>query len=495
MRLRRTACAVSLALLAGCGTTVSSAPVNNLPLGSGEAPLSAPSGSLPDKAGQVAGSAVATKPTPSGEAQPGSSPGLATTTGSNAGGGRAASAVTNHRPIEVGLLYNDFTAAARQTGVAEKEIADPSRAFHALVRAINAGGGLDGRRIIPVYYRIDGLTRDYSTSAQAACAAFTQDHHVEAVVSINFTWDNLSNCLAQAGVAQFDGAPWTGHSEAELARYPAVYWSGAAAIDRYARMVLSESVRTKWVTTHNKVGVLEDGCSGSTSTYDHVVQPLASSLKIPIEGVVAFDCVNGASDIGKIESGLQSAAFKFRADGIDRVMYLTDIEGLANTYFAQNAHSQQWHPGYMVSSVGILQLQASQIPADQLPNMHGVGWVPILDVTHPAPTTQSQRCLALDRKGGDAAPASQDQTAWLLLTCDPLFLLEAALGADGGIGGLAALSEGVRRLGTSYVAVGALGGATDFGNGRHDGVAEARAFGYNAHCACFRPLAAPVPVR
>jgi hypothetical protein len=477
--------ALLTALTVGCGSTVQA---GSTPTGDGLAAttgsgLSAPS-VAPDGTSPVVGSAVA----------PGTSGAQAT--GSGAGGALAREATTSTTqqaagptartgPILIGFLYNDFTAAARAAGLSTTDFPDPLADFKALVAAVNKRGGLAGRQIRPLYYRIDGLTSDYSTSAQAACADFTEDHHVEAVVSVNFTWDNLSTCLTKAGVPQLDGAPWTMHTNSELTQYPGLFWAGSMATDRYARAVIEQSISAGHLSSKNKLGVVADGCPSSAWTYDHVVGPLLKARGIAVDHIVAFKCVNGAGDVDEIEAGIHSAILKMRTDGVDRVTYLTMVEGVANTQLAMGADNQHWYPGYLLSSVGILQLQASQIPQSQLVNTRGVGWVPVLDVSKPPQTPMTRECLALNRAGGGETPTNVGMLGYLYLACDPLLLLRAALVATHGVGGISSVRPALEAMGSGYASVGSLGGQTSFATGRHDGAADAAPFSYKSGCSCF----------
>jgi hypothetical protein len=484
-RPRVAVAALLAALTVGCGSTVQ---VGSTPTGDGlaaatgsglPAPSVAPGGTSP-----IGGSA--TLPRAAGAQGAGSDVGGALAPGATSSTTQQTAGQTARTgPILIGFLYNDFTAAARAAGLSTTDFPDPLADFKALVASVNKQGGLAGREIRPLYYRIDGLTSDYSTSAQAACADFTQDHHVEAVVSVNFTWDNLSTCLTKAGVPQLDGAPWTMHTSSELRQYPGLFWAGSMATDRYTRAVIEQSISAGYLSSKNKLGIVADGCPSSGWTYDHVVAPLLKARGVAVDHIVAFNCVNGAGDVDQIEAGIHSAILKMRTDGVDRVTYLTMVEGVANTQFAMGADNQHWYPGYLLSSVGILQLQASQIPQSQLVNTRGVGWVPVLDVTKPPQTPRTRECLALNRAGGGEPPTNVGMLGYLYLACDPLLLLRAALVATHGVGGLSSIRAALESMGSGYASVGSLGSQTSFAAGRHDGAADAAPFSYKSGCSCF----------
>lgn len=74
--------------------------------------------------------------------------------------------------------------------------------FKGLVRYYNRRGGLGGRQTAPVIYNADASNSSYEADASAACATFTQDNHVAAVISAtgDFWSDNYTSCLTKARV-------------------------------------------------------------------------------------------------------------------------------------------------------------------------------------------------------------------------------------------------------------------------------------------------------
>src|SRR5205085_6057198 len=54
----------------------------------------------------------------------------------------------------------------------------------AMIKDVNAKGGVLGRKLVPVYATYDPAdTRPYSQQSQATCASFNEDHHVFAHVA------------------------------------------------------------------------------------------------------------------------------------------------------------------------------------------------------------------------------------------------------------------------------------------------------------------------
>jgi hypothetical protein len=263
------------------------------------------------------------------------------------------------------------------------------------------------------------------------------------------------------------------------------------ATDRYTASVIDGSLRSGWLTTRHRLGVLADDCPGSDRTYAHVIKPRADAHHIAVDRVVAFSCYSGSSDLGNITAGIQNAALKFAAAGVNRVMYLTNIENAVNPLFAAAAESQQYRPGYMLSSLALITWQ-DQIPPNQIVNMHGVGWMPSMDVEAPPATAATRTCRALAKAGGAPPPAEKsNEVSILYITCDPLLLLQKVLVESGGADRLTELRSAAERLGSSYSSVSALAGQTLLGASRHDGAEYVADLSYKSQCSCFSYDTAP----
>jgi hypothetical protein len=190
MRPSRIRMWVALCTLCGvtaCGSTVGMTASGEAAQGATTAHSTADLG-VDGPAGQAArpsGSAVLSRPGAGSSRAPASASN--STTKASPGTGPVARTI-NRGPITIGFVYADFTKLARQLGQSGETSSNPFTTFPGLVRAINARGGLAGRTIRPVYYRVDGAAASFDTEAEAACAALTQDRHVDVVVSANYTW-------------------------------------------------------------------------------------------------------------------------------------------------------------------------------------------------------------------------------------------------------------------------------------------------------------------
>lgn len=416
--------------------------------------------------------------------------------GSGFGGSGSASGTVGasgrSKTISVGFLGADYTKLVASVG--GTAAGDPQATNKALVKALNARGGLAGRQIAPIYYTIDGTQADYSSQEQAACATFTQDHHVEAVVGGGGD-STLYACLLKAGVPILEGGPSEALDETEWRNYPNVFNPPGLAVDRQAAAFLQQSLQTGWLTAKNKLGVIHAGCPWGQRSYDRVVVPAMRGHGIAVEDHSLGCPADGAGSLGPSSSEVQSAVLQFRGDGVDRVMILAgNLDAASYVLITKNADSQHWYPGYIIGSNAVAEAWVADgvVSTDQAANTREIGWVPVVDVGNPALTAQARACDALVESGGGAKASPPGAYG---LGCDAMLTLRAALVANGGVGGLSALRPAIEGLGTAYVGAAGINGATRFAPDRHDGARLVAMSAFQAGCKCFHYMtkAATIP--
>jgi ABC-type branched-subunit amino acid transport system substrate-binding protein len=84
--------------------------------------------------------------------------------------------------IKIGITYPDLESVRQYVNIDQ---GDYEAAYNALIDKINNAGGIQGRKIVPVYGKIDLIS---PTAAQETCVKLTQDESVFAVVG-NFNAD------------------------------------------------------------------------------------------------------------------------------------------------------------------------------------------------------------------------------------------------------------------------------------------------------------------
>jgi ABC-type branched-subunit amino acid transport system substrate-binding protein len=476
MRTReRLVVAVAMALtLAACGTTLHDPVQVTGPLGDERA------ADVPD-GGELG---LSTDPGPPG-IDPGSS--AAGGTGS-AGGGATGAAVAgaagqmNSDPIAVGFVVTE-TGNAGALGIATGQTFSHRQAVEALVRSVNAEGGLAGRKIQPVIDGTDTASVSWEADYASACAAFTQDNQVEAVLGYTFAFiPSFESCLNSAGVTHLTNAYNIG-DDASFSQYPHLFSLSNPTLDRVYATLLTGSARYGRVTAASKIGVVMTECAVDVRAWNGAGVPTAKRLGLNVSNIERISCPTGSASVGTVITQLQNAVLKFRSAGVDTVI----VEGPPMLIFSAAAESQGWHPKYLASTLTGGAALPGNMPEAQVVNVNGIGWFSAIDVAgsrQPTRTPSQERCIGLLRSGG-LSPSGYNDLVTAYTTCDALFLYEAALKATRGNSDAAAITSAIEAMGDSYQSASALDGRVRLQRGRHDVTIVARPWAWDAGCTCF----------
>lgn len=393
--------------------------------------------------------------------------------------------------MQIGLLVT-ATSNAKAFGVSTGATASEQDVDDALIKGLNAQGGLAGRKITPIYAKTDTGSSNPENDFAAACARFTQDNHVEAVLGYNFTYYNsFESCLAKRGVPHLS----TGFNVAdpvELAKVPLLRALDVPTIDRRGLLKIDNGFADKVLTTSSKLGIITDNCPGTARSLNKVVLPQLKARRLSEPRVVTISCT---TDAAAASSALSNAVLQFRSSNVDQVVFHSVSEGPPLLLFATSAESQGYRPGYLMTSLGNLDLLSGLLPASQLKNVNAYGWLPTQDVppSRYGPRNASQkRCLALLKTGGVAPTAGQDYY-YAYNVCEAFFLYERALAGTGGSTSGRAVVDAVSSLGTGFESLTNDGGSL-FSRDRPDAPRAARRATFSTDCRCFSYSGAARPI-
>jgi hypothetical protein len=487
----RWALAPLLALgVAACGTTVpltrqvaegpAAAGLGRSETGSGQPTAGGLAGgaTLPGSAGQgVAGPANSGSAGTDGDGSPrtdGTTAPLVT--------GRGVTATT----ITIGIvLPTGAEALASAFGINAATSVNPEVAVEALVKDVNAHGGVAGRRLTVYVHHYDAASYVSNPAQTIAeiCADFRDDHKVFAV-AFDLVNADVRACLARMGSPLLVGGISAVMPSAAYQAYGGSYLFGTVSItaERLAALLVASLWERgffgRWNTTTGeaggvapaKIGVIHPDSVDSNVLYASIGKELAG------HGLRISDTVTYSPNVQAGLAASQSAVLKFRSEGV------THVFG-ASTWFLQYAESQGYRPRY-VFQPGLGQLGVDNSPANQMRGAMTVGWAPTADVRAedaPKQTPTESRCRAVMRKAGQTG-SSQNDLRTMYTLCDVFYAFQAALPAGHAptVGGL--------RLG--YEALGSFSTALTFGARfgplRHAGVDAVRDMSYLADCGCLR---------
>ncbi len=485
-RFTRPATALALtATLAACGSTVQSVGTG-APNGLVGPGVSAGSGS-PDASTTTMSNAT-TNPATTGSL-PGSAAQPLGQSGSSAGSGPGTSlagvvAAGSHGsgPVQVGFLVTKCSNCDLLGAGYVAPTHSEQDVLQALVNDVNARGGLNGRKIVPVWGVEDTASTDFSAMMQSICSTFTQDHHVVAVLGAGVGYEDiLSHCLAKAGILAFDATRSTGvPDDQDLATHPGYIVANEPSANVYALVALTSAVADGWVTPQSKLGVLTFSCPEGNRVWDHTISPYLAAQHLTLVVHSTISCPAGASDLGSAAQAVQSAELKMHTMGVDTVV-ITDIPLVV---FAEDAESQHWYPHYVASEGGTM--YQAYLQADQLKNIHSAGWEPSydLDAQHQAPLSRSQHaCLDALTRGGLTSEVPAEYVYYFSL-CGGVELYQQAVTSAQSLSSTPVL-RATETLAGAFVNPVLLGERTLLAPTKHAAPVQYRSVVFDTGCSCF----------
>lgn len=392
----------------------------------------------------------------------------------------AATGPANHSPITLGVLYT-VNDGAESAGINNGNGYSLNQVMHAYVDSYNANGGIGGRHIDAVYAELHSAGSDYEGALQAVCATFTQDHHVAAVIAdVGYHSDILVSCLGKANVPLITG-DWDAPDQQDATRFPLFVTPIALIGDLRVAAVVSHLAAAGFLQARNHVGAIVEDCPINERVYNGALVPALKRAGLTLAATYRPRCFQSIQDYGGQASDIQGAVLQFNRAGVDRVIVVSEAaEANVVNLFAQGADAQHYLPGYALSSVAAPSVLALNVPADQLANMQGVGWLPSVDTQNAQqspPTSTGSRCVAEMAKQG-LRPVSNADYTYLYGACDSFAVYDAALRTTNGDSTTGTVMRAIAAVGRSYVSASTLNGqlAVD-GNGRV-GAATGRLFGW-----------------
>jgi hypothetical protein len=435
-----------------------------------------------------------TGPVRAGDGTTSTSGSIASTTGSaGSSTGQPALGQPPQGPVRLGITYPDAAALASAFGTQNKD-AKPS--LEHLVAYLNAHGGIAGRKVVATYYKAS-TANDQSTEGQAACATFTQDAKVDVVINTGVLSSTLPACLRQKGVPDVD-AQFVFAGDAQDAQ-PSTNWffPDAMRIDRAVSALLTISGQLGRLKKGDTLGVIVEDCPYAQRIYSHIVQPFAQRMGVKLKEATHKCITNLLADLGPVASSIQQAELRFASPpAATHVMAISVAEAFVTAQFTGYASQQGYHPKYLIDSdaYGFQNSQPDatvKISQDALPNMSGVGWLPLLDVGNLAtPNGQGQkaaqaRCRAADPGEGithtDSGNARYFDLNSFYNVCDAFFTVKAVLEENGGRSGLGDFTRAyVAALSGRTASAGLASGYFGVTPSHLDGAGAVRPFAFDA---------------
>jgi hypothetical protein len=355
--------------------------------------------------------------------------------------------------------------------------------YKAGTQALNERGGLAGCKVEPVIFNFSAASSDFNLTSQQECAAFTQDEHVLAVFATAYETRVAVDCFAKAKTPFFTTGVNYPPKCADYRQHAGYVYSVAAVatcrFDSFIGMWNTAGLFPK----DAKVGILamEDGSGQGERLAEKVWTPGLKRLKVPVETFTYTGATNAAA-FADVNAALANAVLKFKADGVNVVLF-TPSGGQGAAAFLPQAETQGFFPNYGFTSADGLQV-ASTLGGTAIKKAIAVSWA-IADL----PLTAQQ--------GLPANPAIESCASWstpstIGLTgstpyCDFLGLLGAGLQGSTKANAKT-LKKGIDGLGTDFLSSMTYEGATKFARHRYDGATGAMMLEFDPASKSFVPM-------
>ena len=233
--------------------------------------------------------------------------------------------------IKIGVSYVDL-AAVRAAGI-NRDHGDYEKAYQTVIDDFNAKGGVNGRKIVPVYAGIDPIGTD---PAQQACVKLTEDEKVFAAIG-QFQGD-APLCFVEQHETPIVGG---GVTSEYLKRAKAPWYTLDPSEADIALTV--DALAKDGAFKKGKVGVV--AAAVDESSVEEVVLPALKKNKV--SPTVAINSAP-TGDIPAGEAETDTILERFKADGVKTILAV----GGAITLVAQRLAKTDYRPRLVATNQG-----------------------------------------------------------------------------------------------------------------------------------------------
>ena len=377
--------------------------------------------------------------------------------------------------------------------------ADARKPYNAMIDVVNKQGGLFGRQVVPLYYKLDAASsQPIEQQEQAACSHWTQDNEVFAIFS---SGDVLQECAKRAGIiitTTSDGASLPEDFET----YPTYFESSSLNLVRIGPVTVNGLHRQGYFGSDPKIGVVLWDEPEYKASLERGFLPALQQKGLQMATEPAYvTAPQTASDLSATSADINSAVLRFQTQGITHVFLLDGQAGLCGgaclgVFFFRRADSQEYFPRYGLNAnnqarVG---LDEGLYPARQLRRSIAVEWR-AADETYDEgwkPNQARERCFEIMRDAGVPLDNANRQH-WARAACEQMWLSQLVQQ----ILGKAPLSvnnfmAGINRVGSGFASPNAYG--VNLSPTQHDGIAAARNMKFVDSCTCYKWTSDPYRV-
>ena len=342
-----------------------------------------------------------------------------------------------------------------------------------------------GRQPEPVYYDFSAAD-DKGTQDQAACAKWTQDNKVFAIVQVD---DILRACAEKTGAVSLAGCDGTA---ATFQRFPHFIDPYCMRLDRLGTVTTNGLAHAKYFA--GTFGFVTWDDAKYKDAYQRGYVPAFRANHVTVKDTAFIGVPQQVGAIGDMTAAVSSAVTKFRSQGIDHVIIQDGPAGVFSgagltLEWMNQAKSQRYYPRYGQNAQNAPGWDV--LPADQMDKA-----IAIMDTDYDAKYDQGwhanktrEKCFKIMADAGYPVRSSNENDEGIAAqACDAIFFTQlvmnkaTSLTADGFV-------QTVEALGRDFPSAFVYG--TEFKPGQHDGSAKVRQAEYFQSCKCLKYSGAP----
>ncbi|HMK63530.1 MAG TPA: ABC transporter substrate-binding protein [Acidimicrobiales bacterium] len=244
--------------------------------------------------------------------------------------------------VNVAFPVSNLTSLSSSLGFAgDVEFAAQAKAIHIFVNAINAHGGIDGRKINPIIATFDPTNE---AGTRALCKQWTEGSPpVFAVLDGVGSWTGDNElCVTQEGHTPFIG-DWSTVTEYTEAGAPYLWWLGPDQADILATVVAWG--KSSGLLAGRKVAIVAGDDQADQLALDDYLLPDISAAGLPVPMIQTIP--SSASDTAAVDAAAPIIVQKLKAAGAQSVIPLMPFNSLF-AYLGQES-SQNYYPKLLLS--------------------------------------------------------------------------------------------------------------------------------------------------
>jgi len=226
-----------------------------------------------------------------------------------------AAAAGGGAPISVGFELTG-NAGANQQSVANANVNPFSSGkpfAEAIVKWVNAHGGLGGRQVTPVYYAHNFTS---PTDFQDLCTTFFQDNHI--FVDVPFAESPSEYPCFQQNHAVLLGA---GGVSSEFHKYAGnLYGPASMPSDVYLKNYAIDVVKSHWIKPGAKVGLIYANNSDTANAVQSQVIPYLKAHGVKLVDTAQAIQILDVASFQEAQVPTQNAVLRFKSEGITQVL-------------------------------------------------------------------------------------------------------------------------------------------------------------------------------